>query len=303
MIYIYLISITINNFSSRSLSELPKINLTEKESIEIFTPYSIYGGNYNWFIKDEKHKLLYCFIPKNICTIFKQILYFMINDNNDLIYKNNNNYNWIHNEIDYHSKKYKPKPNSIYKLLNNWKSFVILRDPLERLLSGYLDKCINSNKKWCENLSDNDRYNFTKFVNIIIQKINKNKLMDIHDHYRPQHTFCGMNKYFNYFNYKILYNNNKQSISNQTLKFMKYANIDINKYYYKWGKYKNQSIFDKKTSHSTNKIINNLSENNIKFYSKFFDYHLAIKTIVAFDKDYKMLNIPYPKWVQYLPKK
>ena len=226
-----------------------------------------------WIVSD-KYNLLYCAIPKDASTIFMQLFYAMDNNQYPLLQLNRKNPLYIHEIMNTSSMN----SDIINKLIceQTWKSLVILRDPLERIISGWNDKCIvhapaENNRqriKRCEGVRTG---NFTTFANRIIDKFNNGSIMKINQHFRPQYTFCGLSKYFNYFDYIIYYQ--RSTLAQDTLQFMINADIDIDKYYHGWGKYHNQSMFDEYTKHSSTNKTSTLQQ-KVPRYSSYFDKDL-----------------------------
>lgn len=272
----------------------PIKTMTDFEALQTFT--EIQGqSRYSWFIKDDTHKLLYCFIPKNACTVFKTLFYAMINDESPSM---NRDIEIIHAEIDGHPGKYKPTPALTADILlnpdNGWSSFVVLRDPLERLVSGFMDKCVRDARHWCEGTRTLD---FRVFLKRILLKMKQGRVMDIHDHYRPQYTFCGLGDHLDSFDHIIYFQ--KETIAEDTRKFM--ADVGVEKWYSRWGRYHNETMFTIKSPHSNpmGDARNSITD-QARFYSKFYDSNSALEVIDAFHDDYQRLRLPHPHWVQYL---
>ena len=208
----------------------------------------------------------------------------------------------------------------------NWYKMVIVRDPLERLLSGYLDKCVKNH--WCERIKPrqrrqhgNGKYykksknrgrsvairvgsrhmqtikdnndtrkiipSFEEFVENIIYKLKRN--MKINDHFKPQSYRCRLYKYIDYYDSVILYNFN--TIGNDFLHDLResshYSNLI--RYYYGWGK-DNSTLFETNTKH-THESYDHLKQ----YYTR----QLAKKAYNAFKMDYIILKIAYPTWINH----
>eukprot|EP01084_Bolivina_argentea_P263860 446767_1 len=252
-------------------------------------------------IVDTEHKLLYCAIPKIACVMFKNLFYAI--QHNDIYIKQIDyapNYNHINDE-----NQIEAKLKSIHSRIKNtmdindymdiitdrqYQKLVILRDPLERLLSGFLDKCLYgpTNGRFCEGRKTT---NFTVFVERIIGKINSNSEID--RHFRPQHSFCNLEETFMYYNNVIIYG--YESIGNDTLMFLKSINRD--EFYYHWGIYHNETMFKGSKVHVT---YNATGTNSSMFYQRYYTKQLAMKCIKAFEIDYKLFNLPLPQWISYL---
>ena len=98
-------------------------------------------------IVDDKHQVLYCTIPKVACSSWKTVLTLMTgrvaNVRNPLSLD-------VHNGTFLSSvglpRMNKYSPAEYDHLLRNYKKFVFVRHPLERLLSAYRDKFLKTNK-------------------------------------------------------------------------------------------------------------------------------------------------------------
>ena len=73
--------------------------------------------------------------------------------------------------------------------------------------------------------------------------------------------------------------------------------INLTQVYYQWGQ-NDTTLFEKQTAHKTFNEHSNTSE--IDFYTKYYDKELANKVLNAYDADYKLFNLPKPKWLSYV---
>lgn len=106
--------------------------------------------NYWRILVDDKHRVLYCSIPKVACTTFKT---FVLNSATGL------------NDTEFAVHKVKLLKKIGFKLLNefaiedieyrlaNYYKFIIVRHPFDRLVSAYLDKFSNSDHLFCRSRS------------------------------------------------------------------------------------------------------------------------------------------------------
>lgn len=141
---------------------------------------------------EDKHKVLYCEVPKAGCSNWKRILMVL----NGLA---SSTYNISHDTV--HSKKYLKKLDSfdlkgIYMRLNTYTKAVFVRDPMERLVSAFRDKFEHPNsyyhpvfgkaiiKKYRPNAYEGDLNNgsgvkFKEFVQYLLDS-HRPVGMDIH---------------------------------------------------------------------------------------------------------------------------
>ena len=178
---------------------------------------------------------------------------------------------------------------------NSWYKTVIIRDPLERLLSGYLDKCADPNHHWCENIHHHRGrkfVTFAQFVDNIAYKLKYN--IEINNHYRPQSFRCGLYKFIQYYNSIIYYDYN--TVGNQFLNSLKKSSLIIGdknsqqlmKYFTGWGKYNDQSLLDAPTVHT---------KKSYDLLKQYYTPQIARKAYNTFKMDYVLLNFSYPKWI------
>ena len=108
------------------------------------------SANYYHLIADDKHRVIYCYVPKTACTALK---YLQANNTSEIPVKMNMNIHApsalrkaglkfmsdIKNETERHYK------------LEHYKTILVVRNPFERLYSGYIDKFINTYKQYGTN--------------------------------------------------------------------------------------------------------------------------------------------------------
>ncbi|HIK31552.1 MAG TPA: sulfotransferase family protein [Oscillatoriales cyanobacterium M59_W2019_021] len=154
----------------------------------------------HFYFVNHNHKFIYCSIPKNACTLFKR---FTLEYSGDTEFQN-------HKDIHYYIAKHKtPIAMTDMSLLNNpeYYKFTILRDPLERLVSAYLDKFV----RWLPNIQEtfalqvikevyesqglepdySKSITFSQFVHYV--STTNDILLD--QHWKPQHLFLSDTKF------------------------------------------------------------------------------------------------------------
>ena len=119
----------------------------------------------NHLVVNEEHKVLYCFIPKVSSSAMCRIFVVM-----EGLYPSIEKASNVHNRVVRLNNKKFSKEKRLY-MLENFYKFVIVRDPLERLVSGYRDKIQNKTHIYNKHQRDlvkkaieRYRYNNTKTV-------------------------------------------------------------------------------------------------------------------------------------------
>ena len=181
--------------------------LIHRKMVKDFIHSGRFNGNY--CLVNRKHKIIYCSIPKNAHTLFKTMM-FENGDNQDVHSKLHKSIHDIFNEnsANYSLRNYSDLDNDEYF------KFVIIRNPFNRLVSGYLDKFVKRHKKYVKKsygkedlfkhhplrkeIEDVYKHigtepDFRKSINFqqFVHYLNRNPDSKLNLHWRPQYTFCG----------------------------------------------------------------------------------------------------------------
>ena len=219
----------------------PQINITDLlSSIDIPPFYGRSGEMVRKFgvkaYANYEHQFMHCLIQKNTNTMFRN-LWFAVERNDTYIYhldtrENNKSLHSFHDNLDIYWLDQRVILNvneTVYsdKVRDReWLKMVIIRDPLERLLSGFLDRCIwlwrehGINTECFGNVSD--QFTFTEFVDRIINQSLQRQYVR-NPHYWPQSWFCRMNETLQHYQMVIPYDRN--TIGRDTLEFLKRVNL------------------------------------------------------------------------------
>ncbi|KAK8386461.1 hypothetical protein O3P69_010831 [Scylla paramamosain] len=154
----------------------------------------------SFLLVDDRHKALYCFVPKVSCTAWKSIwmiLTGMTTIKNPLDIKKFVPH-LLHNKMMLVKQPY--NVSVLQNKLNTYTKLLIVRDPYERLLSAYrnklehgknhtfwgqyVNKIIKYNKK--HGMGANTEVTFTAFVNYV----NGFSKPHLNEHWRPYHQLC-----------------------------------------------------------------------------------------------------------------
>ena len=156
------------------------------------------------FLVNDSHKILYCPIEKNSCTLFKRIL----------ILNSEFSEQFIASTLDPHTFLKQTglmKPENATPFQDaDYLRFIIVREPLERIVSAYMNKFVRSKRykialkitqdyrrQFDQPYDENRLLNFSEFV----QHISKQKNQEMDVHWRPQIDF--VRHEFELFQYKV----------------------------------------------------------------------------------------------------
>jgi hypothetical protein len=162
---------------------------------------------------DAGHKFIFCEQPKVSCTEFKRLFRRLAGRSSAEMVQHDDGpaeeFDWVHD----------PETNGVLRLADfpeeaarkmlldsSWTKAVFVRDPLERLLSGYLDKCrmpVSARKSiWhCPNPSG--PISFHDFVTAVVAQANDREGMSaMNPHWRPQHLNCDLDAWLNYYQFQ-----------------------------------------------------------------------------------------------------
>uniref|UniRef100_A0A3B3BR82 Carbohydrate sulfotransferase n=1 Tax=Oryzias melastigma TaxID=30732 RepID=A0A3B3BR82_ORYME len=110
----------------------------------------------NNFIVDDKHGIIYCYIPKVACTNWKRTL-IALNSSKPYPDPMSFEQRWVHNFDRFKHLKNFPQAERKEKL-QHYTKFLFVRDPFVRLISAYRDK-----------MQHYDQYFYKGYVRVILQ--------------------------------------------------------------------------------------------------------------------------------------
>jgi len=160
-----------------------------------------------------------------------------------------------------------------------WAKVTIVRDPLERVLSGYIDKCVN---KYEYNVCPGKETTFHGLVTHILMTSDR----DLNVHFKPQSTICDLDKYAKFYDVLVM---GDPEIGDKALAILKRQGLE--EYYYGWGKNGDQPMFKAKAVHGTGAS---------KKYKEYFSKDLAELLYQRFRADYRTFHLPKPSWIDEL---
>lgn len=149
------------------------------------------------FIVDNKHRIVYCYIPKVACTTWKKIMAHLVGLESKSV---KSVHNQRFNLLSSHSKS------KARFILDNYYKFLFVREPFERLLSAYKDKFTRKTNVWkkyekkirravrvrlganATNLVDSEEIKFKDFITYLIDTNNKGSRLN--EHWRHYHQLC-----------------------------------------------------------------------------------------------------------------
>ena len=257
----------------------------DREAFDRLTPGS-------WIV-DDFHNMTYCAIAKNSCTKF-QMLFHALGTNGTRFQGEPMQ---IH--LNIMQQFAKPKEFLAETLIkdpsSSWRTFVVIRDPAERMVSAFMDKCVRgdyfAHAHWCFGSQLNET-EFSVFADRIIQEIENGQGNALDWHFRPQHMICGLDAiYPKYVDDIIVYH--KSTVAEDTLKYLQ--RYDLEEFNEGYGEFGNETLFAGNTIHTQQR-----EEDDCAFYSKYFDADLYKRVRTAFGGDYSRLQLEDPKWSECL---
>lgn len=155
-----------------------------------------------YYVVNYSNKIIYCAIPKNGCTFFKSVMLESMDSINSSHNLEDNIHSYIYNNFTLGCREGEYSLKEIYKE-KDYFYFTILRNPLSRLVSGYLSKFMNKHPSeryqkvinevyQSEGLSSNTQKSIT--FNQLVHHLTRTEDYNLDPHWRPQHTFLGENK-------------------------------------------------------------------------------------------------------------
>ena len=102
--------------------------------------------SYHHVIVSDKYRLMYCYIPKVACTQWKKMFLILNDKRQGIQYNEHEKYHekWRFNYLAHYSEE------AIRTRLRSYYKFLFVREPFERLLSGFEDKFVSNIWNWHE---------------------------------------------------------------------------------------------------------------------------------------------------------
>uniref|UniRef100_A0A0K0DTC4 Carbohydrate sulfotransferase n=1 Tax=Strongyloides stercoralis TaxID=6248 RepID=A0A0K0DTC4_STRER len=221
------------NISIQNIFKKDKFLLSFKPCIPPFSPF------YPRFRVTTKYKINYCAIDKNFSTIMTAIICFLKNETKYILSKKH-----FKNEIFKNRFCSSTNEGTSFKELerkftknglnDEWSNLAIIRNPIERFISGFVDKCI-LNREWMRKptICNGCKMNMKCFIQKLYDRMyrrsfNKEKLNNFDDqHFFPQNWRCEFHKKFNeyfFIKYSSSENGKHEFLKNFT-KYLKSRNV------------------------------------------------------------------------------
>uniref|UniRef100_A0A0N5C142 Sulfotransfer_1 domain-containing protein n=1 Tax=Strongyloides papillosus TaxID=174720 RepID=A0A0N5C142_STREA len=262
------------------------------------------------FRVNKKYKMNFCTITKNFSTMIRGILCFLDHpgyakkyqtpiSNTKWTYKYCDDYNFEEKTVDI-AKNY--TDGSVNKLMKSYTNIVFVREPIERFISGFVDKCliakdfIKIDPTYCYGCKTNLKCFVNRFYKRIKEQIlfPKRKHTDTFDdtHFYPQTWHCQLNIYRQYYTI-IKYGTTTESSKIfykeffELLKSKKIPQKQIN--------FIKNGTINKHTPHSTsNKKITSRITNVIKNSPQILEKLIRIFYYDFIEFDYPIPDLPEP---------
>lgn len=179
---------------SRRLKDLyvpdKKISVTADD---LYSAPRQYGGLRDLYV-DKKAKLVVCTIEKVASSELKKLLHRMSGD------PKWRDEPWFKGGLP--KLKFEKPPPRGEEIMNSatWTKIIFLRHPYERLVSCFKDKFGRDNRLYSVKMTGNRSTHMLSFKEFV-ELISAPKSPHQNQHWRPQHTFCGLGKYLPLYNF------------------------------------------------------------------------------------------------------
>jgi len=191
---------------------------------------------YNSPIVIKEFRIMFCWIPKNSCTKYKQ-LFARIQGFDG----------WASGGVHWFpfttTSNFTPVELTSFANDDSWLRIVLLRDPIERFLSGYLDKVVNGK---CALFGIPCEYNKTIKD---MQEFIANYPWRTNDHFAAQLHHCGLNQHRGIWNRVALYHRGQMDAI--STKLLGGRGLDV-LMQHGWGTNADQPMWSVQTRHATN---------------------------------------------------
>uniref|UniRef100_A0A0N4ZN51 Sulfotransfer_1 domain-containing protein n=1 Tax=Parastrongyloides trichosuri TaxID=131310 RepID=A0A0N4ZN51_PARTI len=262
--------------------------------------------NWGTYVVAPKYKLNVCVIGKNFSTMLIAMICYLFNSkkyknyHRSFAYEKWNKRSCIRknegNSFLKVSKKFSSHIKSpiLENFIEDWNHLLVVRDPIERFLSGYVHFCANNTKDnecfGCKN----DMICFVeRLYDDIVTTVKTDEWASLHlmNHFYPQSWMCQVTKYYNKYTI-IKYSSDKDETTkfyNEILEYLKKHNVSSGKINF----IKKQ--FSNKVPHTT---VDTKERNLYKKQLEDNDYIKDMLSRIYFS-DFKLFNYSLPELKNY----
>ena len=179
--------------------------------------------NANEFLINHDFKLLWCNIFKSASTTWMYNFVALKGHSKKDVKKSHKKVIEFARKNDYPRPSWQELKPVLYN--ENFTSFIVVREPFERLLSSYSDKILDRSDNFYNNvrcrMKKNCKPEFADFVDFIAREVNAGRRLD--EHWSPYATFCSpcLAKYDYILHFEKLHGEEKCFINQVSFCFLK----------------------------------------------------------------------------------
>jgi len=188
---------------------------------------------------------------------------------------------------------------------SDWKLMVTLREPAERLLSAYLDKCIfgwnrvrdlgsyRDKRRWYQMYKTLCSHDFTTFVERFVRRLENGRTVNYH--FMPQHTFCSLTRiYPQLVSDTLIYH--RDTMGQSVLEWL--TKYQLEEYLGGWGDTGTEQLFESMITHISSHRAEDAGD--CQFYGQYYSLETLQSVQDALRKDYDLFQFPDPPWKRCL---
>lgn len=255
---------------------------------------------------DVEHKLIFCEIPKVACTEFKRLFRRLRGAASQEVSQHvegpADEFDWVHD----------PKTNGIPRLSAlpapdvrrimsdpSWTKALFIRDPLERLLSGYLDKCrmpVEERKSIWHCPNPDGFISFADFIEAVLGKtLGLEDIVEMDRHWRPQYLNCDLEDWLGSYqfqgNFSQLYSHTRYLLQGLGLH---------ERYGHGWHTYgegwTDDPLVGTGSDLFSEDTLGTHAEHALENIQLYYTKALADKAFEFYRRDYEVFGLPRPSW-------
>jgi len=239
-----------------------------------------HGSNYEGLYVDPNANIAFCLIEKNACSQWTSVFTKLEQRNLDF---NQPNFGLRQQTYtDQRAMETFQNPNATRG--------VFVRDPLERFLSGFLDKCLGDgcSNPYCfmrEKSQDGTQITFSQAVSWLLRQDEQHNLAALDGHFKPQAWHCELEKRIN--EYNVIGLMQSGSLADTASCFLERAGLD-----------KINAVSSESDSEPFWQPPGADAKSTSDYLKRFYTPESAKAVYDVFSMDYKTFNLSRPEWIE-----